>query len=214
MFKVNNSGLPSEDCPQRNVFMKKNLSLAPMSAIEHPKPVQQYAQPTSTSQVAPVAQPVQIQPVTRAQSVPQQSQPIQPVTQSTNFQNDMEAFIQLILEHPQYQDLFRGIPGVEGPPGPTGPQGFCGEKGERGEEGIEGVEGVPGIQGEIGPIGPMGPTGPPGELSLENGLDLGSKSIYNLAEPVNDSDAVTKKYVDDLFERFETFLQTLKSESV
>lgn len=207
MFKVNNSGLPSEDGPQHNIFMKKSFSLSPMTPVEQPKSVQQFSQPVSNT---PVVTSVQ-QPQIRTQSVPQQ---VQPQTQSTNFQNDMEAFIQLILEHPQYQDLFRGIPGVEGPPGPTGPQGVQGEKGDTGDEGIEGVQGEPGLQGEMGPMGPPGPPGPPGELNLENGLDLGLKSIYNLAEPVNDSDAVTKKYVDDLFERFETYIQSLKSESV
>ena len=211
MFKVNNSGLPSEDGPQHNIFMKKSFSLSPMTPVEQPKPVQQFSQPSSN---VPIATPVQIQEPTRprSHSVPQQV--IQPQTQSTNFQNDMEAFIQLILEHPQYQDLFRGIPGVEGPPGPTGPQGIRGEKGETGEEGIEGVQGEPGLQGEMGPMGPMGPTGPPGELNIEDGLDLGLKPIYNLADTVNDSDAVTKKYVDDLFERFETYIQSLKTESV
>ena len=214
MFKVNNSGLPSEDGPQHNIFMKKSFSLSPMTPVEQPKPVQQFSQPTSS---IPVVAPVQVQPPqprTRAQSTPQQVQPVQPQTQSTNFQNDMEAFIQLILEHPQYQDLFRGFPGPEGPTGPTGPQGLCGEKGDTGDEGYEGVQGEPGLQGEMGQMGPMGPTGPAGELNLEDGLDLGSKPIYNLAEPVNDSDAVTKKYVDDLFERFEAYIQGLKSESV
>lgn len=210
MFKVNNSGLPSEDGPQYNIFMNKSFSLAPMTPIEQPKPIQQFSQPRPTNVIVDIEQ---TQTRTRAHSVPQlPPQPqIQPQTQSTNFQNDMEAFIQLILEHPQYQDLFRGIPGPQGPVGPTGPQGLSGEKGEQGVEGVEGVEGVPGIQG---PIGPMGPPGPPGELLIENGLDLGAKPIYNLGEPVNDSDAVTKKYVDDLFERFETYLQNFKSESV
>lgn len=212
MFKVNNSGLPSEDGPQHNIYMKKSFSLAPMTPVEQPKQVQQFSQPISVSSTPEthVQQPVR----TRAQSVPQQIQQQAPQTQSTNFQNDMEAFIQLILEHPQYQDLFRGVPGPEGPTGPIGPQGLRGDKGEQGEEGVEGIEGVPGVQGPIGPMGPPGQPGPPGEINLENGLDLGSKSIYNLAEPVNDTDAVTKKYVDDMFERFETYLQNLKSASV
>jgi hypothetical protein len=205
MFKVNNSGLPSEDGPQHNIFMKKSFSLSPMTPVEQPKPVQQFSQPTPV--VVPSVQVPPPQSRTR-------EQPIQPQTQSTNFQNDMEAFIQLILEHPQYQDLFRGIPGPQGPVGPTGPQGLAGEKGDTGEEGIEGVQGEPGLQGEMGPMGPMGPPGPPGELNFEDGLDLGTKPIYNLAEPVNDSDAVTKKYVDDLFERFEAYIQGLKSEAV
>ena len=207
MFKVNNSGLPSEDGPQRNIFMNKSFSLAPMTPVEQPKPVQQFSQPTNTPVATPVVQQQFQPPVTRVQPVQTQ----QPQTQSTNIQNDMEAFIQLILEHPQYQDLFRGIPGPQGPTGPAGPQGLPGERGERGEEGVEGLEGVPGIQG---PVGPIGPVGPPGEIDLSNGLDLKNTNVFNLAEPVNESDAVTKKYVDDLFERFETFLQSLKSESV
>jgi hypothetical protein len=210
MFKVNNSGLPSEDGPQHNIHMNKGYSKSPRTVTPVPqeKPLQQFSQPPQ-SQPPPIQQQQQQQqplPQVRSRSLPTPQ-----AQQSSSIQNDMEAFIQLILEHPQYQELFRGIPGPEGPQGPKGESGLPGPPGPMGEEGIEGLQGECGQQGETGPDGPQGP---PGEIDLSNGLDLGFQSITNLKEPVNDSDAVTKKYVDDLFERFETFLHALKSEPV
>lgn len=210
MFRVNNSGLPSEDGPQYNSLMNKSYSLSPMTPVEQPKQVQPFPVPIPISVETP-PHVARVQQVPKAQSQSPNINIQQPQTQSTNFQNDMEAFIQLILEHPQYQDLFRGPPGPQGPTGMQGPQGIQGEQGLRGEEGIEGYEGPPGPQGTSGIDGPTGPIGPPGEIDLSNGLDLQNKLISNLAEPIHDNDAVTKKYVDDLFERFDTFLQTLKN---
>lgn len=214
MFRVNNSGLPSEDGPQHNVLMKKTNSIAQMvpsanASNQKPanfKPPTRFAPQINNSQPPPV--PVQQTPPTVVQPHSQ------PYTQSTNIQQDMEAFIQLILEHPQYQSLFKGPPGPMGETGPPGPPGETGPIGPNGEEGVEGYEGPPGPPGPQGEIGQIGPQGPPGELDLENGLDLKNSKIFNLADPVDDSDAVTKKYVDDFFERLETYVIALNSESV
>ena len=178
MFK--NTGIPSED-----VFNRK------IRSINVSVPVQ--SNNTTTTQKYPVKN--------IPKALPQQQQQYEPVatvqpTQSS-FQNDMEAFVQLILEHPQYQELFKGPPGLNGEPGQPGPQGEQGPKGEQGIQGEEGYEGPPGIRGEMGP---PGPPGPPGNIDLSNGLDLQQQTIKNLGEPTCDTDAVTKKYVDDLFE--------------
>lgn len=213
MFRVNNSGLPSEDGPQHNVLMKKINSIAqivqPTGGAQQQKPMNftpptQFVPQINNSQPAPQSIPIVAHPQPQSQ----------PYTQSNNIQQDMEAFIQLILEHPQYQNLFKGPPGPAGETGPPGPIGETGPPGQNGEEGIEGYEGPPGPPGPQGEIGPIGPQGPPGELDLENGLDLKNTKIFNLADPIDDNDAVTKKYVDDFFERLETYVIALKSESV
>lgn len=209
MFRVNNSGLPSEDGPQHNVLMKKTNSLAQVV----PPPVDGTRQKSVNNTYTPPP------PSSVSLSIPQSSptpqpQLSQPYTQSNNIQQDMEAFIQLILEHPQYQGLFRGPPGPIGEVGPQGPAGEIGPTGPTGEEGVEGYEGPPGPPGPQGEIGPQGPQGPPGEFDLENGLDLKNTKIVNLADPVDDNDAVTKKYVDDFFERLETYVIALRSDSV
>lgn len=222
MFRVNNSGLPSEDGPQHNVLMKKTNSIAqivPPVGGSQPKqinfpPPPKFAPQINTQFDASHPQHPQHPQYPQQPPQPPQPQAPQPYTQSTNIQHDMEAFIQLILEHPQYQGLFRGPPGPVGEVGPPGPPGEVGPTGANGEEGIEGYEGPPGPPGPQGEIGPIGPQGPPGELDLENGLDLKNTKISNLADPVDDNDAVTKKYVDDFFERLETYVIALKSESV
>lgn len=207
MFKMNNSGLPSDDGPQHNMLMNLSHSSSNVPPAPSAAPLQTFTPPTQATVAPPqVAQP-SYTPV--APSYAPHPQP--PVASSSTIQNDMEAFVQLILEHPQYQELFKGPPGPIGPTGATGAQGSQGETGPRGEEGIEGYIGETGPPGNQGDPGPQGP---PGEIDLSNGLDLNSKQISNLGEPVNDNDAVTKKYVDDLFERFESFLQALKSEAV
>lgn len=173
MFK--NSGIPSEDIPHHKVRSINIGSTAP--AVNNSTTLKPIVTPTKTP--------------SRVASTPQQ-QPQPP----SSFQHDMEAFVQLILEHPQYQELFKGPSGIDGEQGPTGPQGESGPPGAQGPQGEEGYEGPPGIQG------PMGPQGPPGIFDVSNGLDLQQQVIRNLGEPINDTDAVTKKYVDDLFESF------------
>lgn len=215
MFRVNNSGLPSEDGPQHNVLMKKTNSLAqmvPNTSGSNNKQVN-FVPPTQFVPQINVPQPMP-PPVQQSTVTVVQQPHSQPYTQSTNMQQDMEAFIQLILEHPQYHSLFKGPPGPSGETGPMGPPGETGPTGQNGEEGIEGYEGPPGPPGPQGEIGPIGPQGPPGEFDLENGLDLKNSKIFNLADPVDDNDAVTKKYVDDFFERLETYVIALKSETL
>ena len=204
MFKVNSSGLPSEDGPQHQslrMTVNASHSLAPIVPVATAPPLQTFTPPSQP--------PVTTTPVYQSQTPQTTYQPVQ--NPPTNFQNDMEAFIQLILEHPQYQDLFKGPPGLEGPTGPAGIQGIQGHQGDKGEEGIEGYEGPSGPQGVQGE---PGPEGPPGVIDLSKGLDLANQKILNLGEPINENDAVTKKYVDDMFERFETFLHTLKNDMI
>ncbi len=181
-------GIPTEDMQFRqirSINVGTNLSTEPK--YNPPAPTQQ-------NHINNIQQPVQpIQSVAPVQQV------------QSSFQHDMEAFVQLILEHPQYQDLFKGPSGTNGEVGPTGPKGEQGEPGAQGPPGEEGYEGPPGIQG------PMGPPGPSGVFDVSNGLDMQGQVMRNLGEPINDTDAVTKKYVDDLFEQFEALLNSKKS---
>lgn len=144
-------------------------------------------------QIAPPNTPVSSRPVPVVVA-PAPSAPSAPAAVGTTnpFRDDMESFIQLILEHPQYQELFKG---------PKGDQGEKGEQGERGEKGEQGERGEDGSDGYDGPPGPPGPAGPAGVFDLSHGLDLLGNGIINVSEPVTATDVVTKKYVDDLFER-------------
>lgn len=179
-------GIPTEDMQNRQI---RSINVG----TNQPLVEQKYTPPTPTQARQPV------QPVQPVQQVQQSSQ------QQSSFQHDMEAFVQLILEHPQYQDLFKGPAGINGEAGPTGPKGDQGEPGAQGPPGEEGYEGPPGTQGQ------MGPPGPPGVFDVSNGLDMQNQIMRNLGEPVNDTDAVTKKYVDDLFEQFEALLNSKKA---
>jgi hypothetical protein len=181
-------GIPTEDMQTRQT---RSINVGTNQPSTEPK----YIPPTPTP--SPSYAPKQVVQTS------QPSQPIQP--QHSSFQHDMEAFVQLILEHPQYQDLFKGPSGTNGEVGPTGPKGEQGEPGAQGPPGEEGYEGPPGIQG------PMGPPGPPGIFDVSNGLDMQGQVMRNLGEPINDTDAVTKKYVDDLFEQFEALVNAKKS---
>jgi hypothetical protein len=181
-------GIPTEDMQNRQI---RSINVG----TNQPPVEQKYNPPTPTQQTRVNKQPIQSAPI-------QQVQQIQQVQSS--FQHDMEAFVQLILEHPQYQDLFKGPSGTNGEVGPTGPKGESGEPGAQGPPGEEGYEGPPGVQG------PMGPPGPPGVFDVSNGLDMQGQVMRNLGEPISDTDAVTKKYVDDLFEQFEALLNSKK----
>lgn len=195
MFRINNSrNIPTEDALKRQFgnFQQSSVQTAPVAPKYIPPPMPSPVHPPREITITPV--------------VSQQPQPsVQLPSSNYQIQNDMEAFIQLILEHPQYQELFKG---PQGPPGDFGPQGPQGEQGPQGPPGEEGAEGYEGPEGPPGPPGPPGPVGPSGEIDMSNGLDLLGHSITNLSEPINDSDAVTKKYVDDLFERLDAFLRT------
>lgn len=200
MFKNNNKkgSIPTEDMMQHKV-RSINVSTSLPTTTEN----SQY-QPRPTTQ----SQPTQYRPQPPPQSQPQpQPQPKSQQPQSIDMKQDMEAFVQLILEHPQYQDLFKGPAGPQGDQGPPGPKGEDGRDGEPGPQGEEGYEGPPGIQG------PMGPPGPPGQFELNEDLDLKGFAIKNLSEPRNDTDAVTKKYVDDLFEHLESLIKSKKNKN-
>lgn len=201
MFRINDSlknGIPTEDALHfkiKSINVSTNLptnlentSYQPSSTTVKPTPHIQFKPPTQL-------QPVQVTSTSVSTSNP------------SSFQHDMEAFIQLILEHPQYQDLFKGPKGDTGESGPTGPKGEPGTPGERGPQGEEGYEGPPGVQG------PMGLQGPPGVFEVNEDFDMKGFSLRNLGEPRNDTDAVTKKYVDDLFEQIENLLNKKKNKN-
>lgn len=183
------SSIPTEDTMQHKIrSINVSSSLPKMENTSAYKPQ------------TPAVKPTRFAPPT----APTPQQPVQP-TNPSSFQQDMEAFIQLILEHPQYQDLFKGPPGEPGAVGPQGTAGEPGQPGERGPQGEEGYEGPPGVQG------PMGLQGPPGVFEVNEDLDMKGFSLKNVAEPRNDTDVVTKKYVDDLFEQMEQLLNKKKN---
>lgn len=108
----------------------------------------------------------------------------------------------------------RGPQGLQGEVGPQGPQGIQGEVGPQGPQGEVGPQGPQGIQGEAGPQGPrgeMGPQGPAGKdaptdqyLPYSGGtmsgpLNMGTNRITNVIAPVEEGDAVNRKYVDEGF---------------
>ncbi len=189
MTNNSKSSIPTEDTMQHKIrSINVGTSLPKMENTTYKKPTQN-------------VKPVQFAPPKAP--TPQPSQ--QPPSNPSSFQQDMEAFIQLILEHPQYQDLFKGPPGEPGPAGQQGPAGEPGQPGERGPQGEEGYEGPPGVQG------PMGLQGPPGVFEVTEDLDMKGFSLKNVAEPRNDTDVVTKKYVDDLFEQIEQLLNKKKN---
>ena len=199
MFRANDkSGIPTEDMMNYKIrSINVNTSLPKVENVQY----QQQSSATSkppTQFTPPTVAPVSVPPPPQQQS--SQSSP-------SSFQQDMEAFIQLILEHPQYQDLFKGPKGEPGDVGPQGPAGEPGQPGERGPQGEEGYEGPPGVQG------PMGLQGPPGVFEVNEDLDMKGFTLRNVAEPRNETDVVTKKYVDDLFEQFEQLLNKKKNKN-
>lgn len=77
-----------------------------------------------------------------------------------------------------------------------GPQGLQGEVGPQGPQGI---------QGEVGPQGPAGKDAPTDQYLPYSGgtmtgpLNMGTNRITNVIAPVEEGDAVNRKYVDDGF---------------
>lgn len=192
MTNNSKSSIPTEDTMQHKIrSINVSSSLPKME--------------NATYKQVPVTKPTQFVKPTAPQPPKQPSQ--QQTVNPSSFQQDMEAFIQLILEHPQYQDLFKGPQGEPGTVGPQGPAGEPGQPGERGPQGEEGYEGPPGVQG------PMGLQGPPGVFEVTDDLDMKGFSLKNVAEPRNDTDVVTKKYVDDLFEQIEQLLNKKKNKN-
>ena len=206
MFKNNNNkgSIPTEDMMQHKV---RSINVSTSLPTPNNENSQYQPRPTTQSQTQPTQyKPSQPQVQQQPRSQPQVQQP-QQQTQTVDVKQDMEAFVQLIFEHPQYQDLFKGPVGPQGEQGPPGPKGEDGRDGEPGPQGEEGYEGPPGIQG------PMGPPGPPGQFELTEDLDLKGFAIKNLSEPRSDTDAVTKKYVDDLFEHLESLIKSKKNKN-
>lgn len=105
----------------------------------------------------------------------------------------------------------QGLQGVQGPQGPQGETGAQGETGPQGPQGEPGAQGETGPQGPVGPEGPAGPAGPQGpkgdpgtveNLSVEATPDSVPQRQSNgqltvVEVPVADTDATSKKYVDD-----------------
>lgn len=116
-----------------------------------------------------------------------------------------------------------GAPGPQGPQGPAGPAGERGQQGPKGETGQQGIQGPAGKNGENGQGVPTGGatgqilskksgtnydtewidpvSGTEDALPLAGGtmtgpIDMGGNIIANLGEPMADSDAATKEYVD------------------
>lgn len=108
----------------------------------------------------------------------------------------------------------RGPQGPQGEVGPQGPQGIQGEVGPQGPQGEVGPQGPQGIQGEVGPQGSQGEVGPQGPAgkdaptdqylpysggTMTGPLNMGTNRITNVIAPVEEGDAVNRKYVDDGF---------------
>ena len=105
-----------------------------------------------------------------------------------------------------------GIPGprgLQGPQGLTGPRGRKGDKGDTGAQGPQGPKGDTGAQGPKGDTGAQGPRGPKGDkgdvgagfttsgVTMRGEINMGDNKITNVKTPTSNTDAATKKYVDD-----------------
>ena len=74
-------------------------------------------------------------------------------------------------------------------------------RGPRGEKGLPGVEGKQGLPG---------PPGPPGEGFLKtenNDFNINWKRLQNLHEPIEQSDATTKQYVDHAIDQLKKYFE-------
>ena len=115
----------------------------------------------------------------------------------------------------------KGDAGPQGPRGPqesagaTGPRGPQGNKGDKGDIGLGGPRGLQGPQGLTGPRGRKGDKGDKGDkrdkgdkgdtgagftapgVTTSGNIDMGTNKVTNLATPTANTDAATKKYVDD-----------------
>ena len=108
----------------------------------------------------------------------------------------------------------QGPKGDKGDSGNTGPQGQkddTGPKGDKGDAGINGTDGPRGLQGVQGLTGSRGRKGDKGDpgvgftasgVTMSGNIDMGNNKITNLKTPTSDSDAATKKYVDDREPKF------------
>jgi hypothetical protein len=111
-----------------------------------------------------------------------------------------------------------GATGPQGPQGEQGPQGIQGLKGDKGDKGDTGATGPQGPQGEQGPEGPQGPQGEKGDTP--DLTDYYTKQEVNSLIPTktsdltNDSNFITKSYVDGLVGNINTALDTINGEII
>ena len=100
----------------------------------------------------------------------------------------------------------KGDKGDQGNQGPQGQKGDAGSQGPKGDKGDMGSDGPRDLQGLTGPRGRKGDKGDKGDtgygftasgVTMSGNIDMGDNKITNLETPTNDTDAVTKKYVDD-----------------
>ena len=115
----------------------------------------------------------------------------------------------------------KGDTGAQGPKGDKGDVGNTGLRGPKGQKGDVGNKGITGDPGRVGPVGPRGLQGPQGltgprgrkgdkgdkgdvglgftssGVTMSGNIDMGDNKITNLKTPTNNTDAATKKYVDD-----------------
>ena len=100
----------------------------------------------------------------------------------------------------------RGPKGPKGDDGPKGAKGGKGNKGDKGNTGAPGGKGVKGDKGDQGPKGDKGDSGPKGNKGdpgtipspiVGKDLSMNGHKITKMGTPTLDSDAATKKYVDD-----------------
>jgi hypothetical protein len=112
------------------------------------------------------------------------------------------------LVEAQKQSVMDIVQSRPGPPGPAGPKGW---KGDRGAKGDRGPKGEKGSKGDSGREGERGPTGVGFELTTDGNFNLQEKRLTNLAVlPVDDTDAVTKSYLDTRANTVEKKLQNLE----
>ena len=76
--------------------------------------------------------------------------------------------------------------GLGGPRGLQGPQGLTGPRGRKGDKGDKSDK------GDVGSGGLMD-----AGFSMKAGINMGNHKVTNLGTPTNNTDAATKKYVDD-----------------
>ena len=98
-----------------------------------------------------------------------------------------------------------------GPQGPKGDKGDTGSQGPKGDKGDVGLGGPRGLQGPQGLTGPRDRKGDKGDavsgftasgVTMSGNINMGKNKVTNLKTPTNNTDAATKKYVDDREPKF------------
>ena len=100
------------------------------------------------------------------------------------------------------------IQGIQGIQGLKGDKGDKGDPGNNGSDGPRGLQGVQGLTDPRGRKGNEGDKGDPGVgftasgVTMSGNIDMGDNKITNLKTPTSNTDAITKKYVDDREPKF------------